>query len=194
MGWSPAAVVGDNEVLLAEGHTGLYRIGIQSQPKPHLAALAQVDLAEPLISPLAVLGKMVYAVDAAESLVSFELPDLNAGQPRPLAARSVWGPGRVGDYVLLATDDDQLHCLDANRKVVWQVTLAYGPLAGAPLAIDGHYVLAATSGVIWRVEPATGKELGKIETGQPLGTGPVPLGDGLVVGGHDGCLYTLKMP
>jgi outer membrane protein assembly factor BamB len=100
----------------------------------------------------------------------------------------------VGDHVLLATDDDQLYCLDANQKVVWRLPLSYGPLAGNPLNTDAGYVLAATSGVIWRLESATGKELAKIETGCPLGTGPVPLGDGLLVGGHDGCLYKVQMP
>ena len=192
--WSRPALAGENELLLADGQMVLYRIGIKDQPKPHLAALAQVDLAEQLVSPMAVLGRVAYAVDRADSLVAFELPDLTPATPRPLAAKSVWGPGRVGDHVLLATDDDQLYCLDAKGDIVWRVALNYGPLAGAPAEIDDHYVLAATSGVIWRVEPQTGKDLGKIETGYPLATGPVRLGDGLIVGGHDGTLYKVKMP
>ncbi|HUT91306.1 MAG TPA: PQQ-binding-like beta-propeller repeat protein [Thermoguttaceae bacterium] len=192
--WSQPALVGQNEILLSESHTGLYRIGIQDRPKPHLAMLAQVDLPEGLVSPIAVVGNVAYAVDAAESLVAFELPDLTAGEPRPLGARSAWGPGRVGDHVLLATDDDQLYCLDAGQKIVWQVPLLYGPLAGRPLSTESGDVLAATSGVIWRLDPATGRELAKIVTGAPLGTGPVPFGDGLLVGGYDGCLYKVQMP
>jgi outer membrane protein assembly factor BamB len=192
--WSPPARDEDGNILLAEGRAGLYRIGIESRPKPHLAALAQVDLAEPLASPLAVLGNRAFAVDAAESLVSFELPKLVPGKPDPLAARSAWGPGRVGDCVLLATDDEQLRCLDADGSIVWQVGLPYGPLAGAPCESGNGILLAAASGVIWRVDPANGNELGKVEIGQPLGTGPVPLGDGLLVGGHDGCLYQVSMP
>lgn len=192
--WSPPALVGENEILLSEGRTGLYRIGIKDQPKPHLAALAQVDLAEPLVSPIAVLGKVVYAVDAAESLCAFELPKLTSSPPKPLGARCVWGPERLGNHVLLATDDDQLYCLDADQETVWQIPLPYGPLAGPPIEVDGHYLLAAESGVIWRVETATGNEVAKIETGYPLGTGPVKLGDGLLVGGHDGSLYKVQMP
>jgi len=199
--WSRPALVavggvsdGDAEVLLAEAHTGLYRIGIKDQPKPHLAMLARADLAEPLVSPVAVLGSVAYAVDAADSLCAFELPKLTPGRPRPLGAKCLWGPGRVGDHVLLATDDDKLYCLDANQEIVWQVPLAYGPLAGTPLETDGHYLLAAASGVIWRADPATGKELAKIDTGYPLATGPVRLGDGVLVGGHDGTLYKVQMP
>ena len=100
----------------------------------------------------------------------------------------------MGDHVLLATDDDQLYCLDADQKTVWQVPLPYGPLAGAPIEVDGHYLLAARSGVIWRAETATGNEVARIETGYPLGTGPVRLSDGLLVGGHDGSLYEVQMP
>jgi len=111
-----------------------------------------------------------------------------------LGAECVWGPQRLGDHVLLATEDDRLYCLDAVQEIVWQVALPYGPLAGAPLEIDGHFVLAAQSGVIWRAEPATGNELAKIETGYPLGTGPVRLGDGLLIGGQDGCLYKVPLP
>jgi len=250
--WSRPALAGENELLLADGQMSLYRIGIKDQPKPHLAALAQVDLAEQLVSPLAVLGRMAYAVDRADSLVAFELPDLTPAKPRPLGAKPVWGPGRVGDHVLLATDDDQLYCLDAKGEIVWQVPLDYGPLAGTPLPIDAvleapkstgtgtaidagkpvywdatnrvvtlaatagakmgttvtaaedgdshvdvqimHYALAATSGVIWCVDPSTGKELAKVEIGYPLSTGPVQLGRQLLVGGHDGSLYEVETP
>jgi len=185
---------GESEFLVAEAHTGLYRVGIKDQPKRHLAMLAHADLTEPLVSPLAVLGQVAYAVDAADSLCAFELPKLTPGRPQPLGAKCLWGPGRVGDHVLLATDDDQLYCLDAKQQIVWQVALAYGPLAGAPLEADGHYLLASASGVIWRVEPATGRELAKLETGYPLGTGPVRLGDGLLVGGHDGSLHKVPLP
>ncbi|NQT13299.1 MAG: PQQ-binding-like beta-propeller repeat protein, partial [Planctomycetes bacterium] len=192
--WSRPALAGPEAMLLAESHTGLYRIGVKEKPKPHLASLAEADLAEPIVSPLAVLENVVYALDAADSLLAFELPGLTPSPPRPLGAKSVWGPGRVGDHVLLATDDDQLYCLDSAQKIVWQVALPYGRLAGAPLLVDGQYVLAAANGVIWRVESATGKEVGSVETGYPLATGPVRLGDGLLVGGHDGSLYKVKMP
>jgi outer membrane protein assembly factor BamB len=192
--WSRPQVIGDEEFLVSEGHSGLYRVGIREQPKPHLAVLAEVDLRERIVSPMAVIGNCVFAVDAGESLVAFELPDLTPGQPYGLGAGSAWGPGRVGDHVLLATDDDQLYCLDDNQEIVWRLPLSDGPLAGAPLSTEAGYVLATKSGAIYRLEPATGKELARIETGYPLGTGPVPFGDGLLVGGHDGCLYQVPMP
>ncbi len=100
----------------------------------------------------------------------------------------------VGDRVLMATDDDQLYCLDSNQVLVCKVKLPYGRLAGAPLpADDGEYILASAGGVVWRVKADSGAELAKIETGYPLATGPVRLGDQLLVGGSDGCLHTVDL-
>jgi hypothetical protein len=87
-----------------------------------------------------------------------------------------------------------LHCLDAEGKLLWQVPLPYGPLAGDPLELDGAYVLAAAVGVIWRIDPATGNELARIETGYPLATGPTLLGEDLLVAGEDGSLYKVPKP
>ena len=95
---------------------------------------------------------------------------------------------------MAATDDDRLCCVDAEQKMLWKIALLYGPLAGAPLAIDKGYVLAATGGVVWRVEASTGEEVAKVETGYPLATGPVLLGSRLLVGGHDGNLYEIEKP
>ena len=44
------------------------------------------------------------------------------------------------------------------------------------------------------MEAATGKELGKIETKEPLAAGPVLVGEQLLVGGHDGCLFIVPQP
>ena len=191
--WQEAVPYGESELLLTDGVAGLYRIGIQDQPKPHLVALATHELAEPIVSPIAVLESTVYAVDRSLSLVSFKLPDLTPGGPRPLSGRCVWGPRKVGEYVLLATEDQTLYSIGADGKI-GTTPLPYGPLAGAPLALDGHHVLASTRGVIWRVDLATGNELGKVDTGLPLGTGPVLLGERLLVGGHDGSLYQIEKP
>ena len=193
--WRSAASTASGEAILADDRNRLYRIGVKQEPTPHLAQLAAVDLAEPIISPLAVLEPVVYAVDAANTLLAFELPGLTRGQMLPLGGRCVWGPRRVGDRVLVATDEDRLCCLGADQAVLWRIELPYGPLAGAPLAIDGEYLLAAASGVLWRIDAATGESAAKpFETGCPLATGPVLLGDRILVGGYDGTLYEFEKP
>ena len=182
--------------VLADGRTGLYRVQIEPQPKPHLEARDRHTLAEPIVSPVAVVGNVAYAVDAAGALAVFKLPGLSRIQQsgQPLGGRCVWGPRRVGGCVMLSTDDDRLLCLDGSGELRWRVQLPYGPLAGAPLEAGGQYILAALGGVVWRVEAKTGQELGKIDTGRPLGTGPVPLGEQLLLGGRDGSLLEIERP
>jgi len=194
LAWCPPVARGENEVLLSDGRSALYRLGVAAEPKPHLKALGQVALSEPVVSPMAVIGNIAYAVDGAGVLTAFELPAFGRGKQRSLAGRAVWGPGRIGEHVLLATDDGQLLCLDEQQKLAWQVSLPFGPLAGAPLALGKDIILAAAAGTVWRVEADTGKQLGRIDTQRPLGTGPVLRGTQLLIGGHDGTLYELQQP
>jgi len=62
------------------------------------------------------------------------------------------------------------------------------------LAVKDHLLMAAASGVVWRVEASSGKELGKVDIGRPLATGPVLWGDRIVIGGPDGSLYQISPP
>ena len=140
------------------------------------------------------LGETVYATDAGKVLVGLGLAETRPREGTPLGGRFAWGPARVGDAVLLATDDNHLLCLDAKGNRRWQTPLEHGPLAGAPLRLGGQYLLASRDGTIWRVDAATGKELGKLDVGCPLATGPVARGGRLLVGGHDGTLYEVRQP
>ena len=96
--------------------------------------------------------------------------------------------------MLLTTDGGHLLCFDAAGKRLWQSPLPYGPLAGTPLAAGDDYILAATGGVVWRVAASSGKELGKLDTGLPLATGPVAFGKQLLVGSGDGSLHVIEQP
>jgi hypothetical protein len=192
--WREPAVAGDKELIISDGRTKLYRLRLVEKPATHFEAAAEEELAQPIVSPLAVVGKLVCGVDAADQLAFFDLAELDRTEEHALAGRCTWGPRTVGNRVMLATDAGQLYCFDGSGKLAWQVELPYGPLAGNPLPVADHLFLAARSGVVWRVDAKTGKELGKVDAGQPLGTGPVLLGDRLLVGGHDGSLYQLAPP
>ena len=192
--WREPVAVGGREIVISDGRTRLYRLHVLEQPAPHLQAAAEAEAPAALVSSLATVGKVVCAVDAAGKLDVFQLPDLARVARHDLSGRCQWGPRRVGDRVILATDDGQLYCFDPSCRLAWQVALPYGPLAGAPLAAGDHYFLAAQSGVVWRAEAASGKELGKVDAGQPLATGPVLLGKRMLLGGHDGSLHHLAPP
>ncbi|MBU4271955.1 MAG: PQQ-binding-like beta-propeller repeat protein [Planctomycetes bacterium] len=192
--WVAPAVVNDKEVVVANGQGKIYRLGIQDQPKPHLAMLAQTTVAKPIISPLAVAGNMVFGADEGNVLGSFDLSKLDRGKELSLDARCAWGPARIGDHVLTATEDNRLFCVNADGKQLWRTELKYGPLAGAPLRLGGNLILVARGGTICRLEAATGKELGKLDVGFPLATGAAPIGQGLIVGGFDGTIYEVRQP
>ncbi len=193
--WITPAVVNDRELVIADGKTNLYHLGIQDDPQPHLAVLAKAPLTKPIVSPLAVLGGMIYATDAGKILAGFSLAKkLNRDVDVPLEGQFAWGPAPVGDAVLLATDDNRLLSMDAKGKRLWQAPLGHGPLAGAPWPLGGQYLLASRDGTISRIDAATGKELGKLDAGSPLATGPVVRGGRVLVAGYDGTLYEVRQP
>ena len=192
--WQGPVAVGEKEVVISDGRKRLYRLQLVDKPSMRLAVAAEVELAEPIVSPLATTGKAVCGVEAAGKLDFFQLPDLTRSQQHALAGRCDWGPCRVGDRVMLTVQAGPCYCFDESGQPVWQAALPYGRLAGPPLAVKDHYLLAAASGVVWRVDAASGKELGKVDVGRPLATGPVQLGDRLLLGGHDGSLYGVSEP
>ncbi len=101
-----------------------------------------------------------------------------------------WGPARLGDGVLVASDANELIKLTGDPEPAWRTDLPFGPLAGEPLVIDGDFVFAAVSGQIWRVDGQTGKEIVRLDVGEPLGTGPVQFsGNRLLVCGGDGTVH-----
>jgi outer membrane protein assembly factor BamB len=187
--WGEPVAVGEDgkEVVLSDGRTKLYRVHTVDKPVEHLWAAATAETAEAIVSPLALVGKTVCGVDAAGKADFFQLPDLSRSAQLTLGGHCLWGPRRVGRRAILVTDDDQLTCLDESGRPAWQVHLPYGPLAGIPLAVgDQQVLLASAGGIVWRADAASGKELKKVDLGQPLATGPVALGKRLFVGGPDG--------
>jgi outer membrane protein assembly factor BamB/TolA-binding protein len=192
--WQKPAACGKQEFIISDGKSTLYRIGRVDAPKPHLEALEQIEAAPDRDSPLAAVGNVAFVATASQSLGIFELPKLKRLNEHKLSGRCVWGPAVLGSLVLLATDDDQLLCFDAKGGKVWQTALAYGPLAGSPLAVQDGFLLASANGVIWRVDAKAGKEQGKVETARSLASGPSVMENQVFVVGTDGSIYEVKQP
>ena len=93
--WSAPVLVGDAEFLIANDRGGVYRVAVKDQPARHLALAAEAAIADPIVSPIAVLGNKAYAVDAADSLLAFAFP----GWPRSRRAPGgcVYGPLAAGE-------------------------------------------------------------------------------------------------
>lgn len=99
----------------------------------------------------------------------------------------------MGDFVLLATEAGELLCFDAAAKLCWRLTLPEVPLAGATV-LDGHLLLATANGTMLRIDPADGREVGRIELHRSLATDPVPIGQEVLIGGQSGNLYRVEVP
>jgi outer membrane protein assembly factor BamB len=192
--WQKPAACGKQEFVIADGKATLYHMGVADKPKPHLAALEQVEAASEPGVPVAVLGSTAFVAGPSQTLGVFEVQKLKRLNEHKLSGRPAWGPAAIGSYVLLATDDDQLLCLDGKGEKLWQTALAYGPLAGTPLLVEDGFMLASVSGAIARVDAKAGKELGKVEIGRALASGPVATGGNVFVVGTDGSIYEVKQP
>ena len=191
--WCRPAAVGNDQFVIADDQGGLYRVALKNAPQKHLAAETAIQLADPLVSPIAVLENHVYGVDQRDSLVRVNWPNLTEKKLQPLGAKCVLGPVKVGDYVLLATNDNLLHVIDASGK------MRSGPLPdGIPLAeplVDGpNWLFASAAGTVWQVEASTGKEQARADTGLALGSGLALFGNRLLVAGHDGTFYLIDKP
>lgn len=191
--WSNPVRLGENEVLLADGRNSLYRLGIADKPQPHLVALATAELPGPVSSPVVALTKTAYAVDGAGQLRAYSLPDLKPGPVLPLGGVQ-WGPARAADRALVLTRGGELACFDEAGQQLWKVAWPHGPLAGAPLAGKDGYLLATVSGTVFRMAADSGQELGKCDVGEPLGAGPVAVGDRLCLAAHGGALLMVASP
>jgi hypothetical protein len=144
-------------------------------------------------APIVALSHTAYAVDGTGLLRSFELPELKPGSSWPLDGVQS-GPVQVADRALLLTAGGDLLCLDDAQKLVWEVAWPHGPLAGDPLATENGYLLATVAGAVVRVAADSGAELAKLNVGEPLGAGPVAVGDRLWLAGHGGTLLVVASP
>jgi len=196
LSWHSPAVVGDNQdaFVISDGQTKLYRVGQKSDP-PQLVKLAESeDLSAPLVSAAACVGQVVYVADKANFLQCFSLPELQSLARVALRSPIAWGPYPAGQHVFVATESDQLFCLDEKGQLVWQVELADAPLVGQPIRLDEDVLAATQAGALIRLNLATGHETSRLELGQSLSTGPVPFRKNLLVVGHDGTLLFAKVP
>jgi outer membrane protein assembly factor BamB len=191
--WQIPQPADDKLAVLCDGDKRVIALHITGVV-PALTEAATAMSKATLVSPIAVLGKAVYVVDADDKLASFTLPDLSPGKTQALGGHAAWGPQTIGNLVLVATENNKLTAVDAQQQVVWQVDLPNGPLAGPPYRAGDEIYLASQSGIVSRIGANNGKERAKSDAGCPLGSGPLLIGGRLIVGGSDGSLLEVKKP
>jgi outer membrane protein assembly factor BamB len=189
------ATVGENgeQFVVSDGLGGLYHLAIEKSPQPQLKLLATARLSGPPISPIAASGENVYIVDRGK-LLSLALPDLKPAATQQLDAQAVvFGPKRVGDMLLLATDRQKLVSIGSDGSIRWQVPLD-GNLAGSPIESAGTLIAATRDGLLLRLAADSGKELARVDLGEPLLGSPVVAGSDVLVATADGVLLKVALP
>jgi hypothetical protein len=192
--WRTPVSIDDQRAVLCDGDKRLTVVtSSKSDEGQALTEVTAVTSKTALVSPLAVLGKVVLVADASDRLLSFELPSLAQGKSSSLGSRCIWGPRRLGKLVLAATEKS-LFAVNEQMELLWKAPLGHGPLAGAPYLVGDEIYLSARSGTVSRIAANDGKELGAVDAGCPLGSGPLVIGSRVLVGGHEGSLLLLPKP
>jgi outer membrane protein assembly factor BamB len=188
--WRTPVGLSENEAVLVDAVGRLYRLNVEQQPQPHLAAAAESSAPAAIAAGPAVAGDSVFVVLENQRVLAYRLPGLNAGQEFSLTGNVVWGPVAAGDAVLLATDDRQLWCAAAEGKR-WNVPLPFGQPVGQPLVQGGSVTVAANDGRVWTLDAATGEPRASCDLGQSLAAGPIQAGARWLLAAQDGALLVL---
>jgi outer membrane protein assembly factor BamB len=192
----PAVLADGQEFIIADSQKRLYRIAVRTDPQPHLAQVQSVDLGDALVGQLATVGQVAYGVmrSGADDIVTgFALPKLETTQQWPLAGRLAWGPERVGDVVLVASNE-QLMCVDGEQNRRWTLTLEHGGLAGPPTSDGGNLLVASKGGTVLQIDAASGEVTASQKVSEPLASGVVPFDDQLLVATCSGSVFVVAKP
>jgi len=196
--WLPPASYGtgkDSRLLLCDGKNNLFLLRLVDQPKPHLAAEAEALLSgSPLNTPLAVFADRVCAGSEDSRLVSFALPSLEEAEAVKLGGNIVWGPHGSGDRLLLATDVDELVCLNEKFQIIWRQPLAHGQLIGKPLWVENASWVLSSSGRLSQFALQDGNETAHLVLDEPVVAGLVPFGNRFILSSYDGTLLIVDRP
>lgn len=189
--WSDALVTANREILLADREHGLYRVGFEERPSPHLVLRKRTVWDSPPVTRLTLLENLGFAVDATHTLHAFELPELETAASIPLEDRVVWGPVAAGDLVFLATDGGTLLAVDNKPQIRWQADLEANRPAGMPWRQGDVLLVCLAGGELLRLDAADGAVLARSPLPQRPCFGPLDWQGQVIVGLEDGRLVFL---
>ena len=192
-----AAAVGEKKTQLAisDGYGTLSLVNLAGEGGQQLVELTSTRLESPPISGLAVGDAVVGVVDRRGRLVTYSLPDLQAGATLDLGASAILaGPTRIGEVVVLITDRGDVVGLDRTLAQAWKTPLAHGAPAGDLIASESGLILACQSGWLCRLDSQNGQEVAAVDLGQPLAGTPLVVGDDVIVSTTDGAILKVSLP
>jgi hypothetical protein len=194
----PVALADERTFVISDGRETVYAVTRNDNPRPHLAAVGQTKMSGPITSPLVAAGSIAFGVirlEGSDAIGGFDARGQPAFEPLPLQGRVEAGPFAVGGLALVAAEPDGLVCIGGDGKSRWQQPLSHGPLAGPVIATpEGDLVAAHQSGVVSRLDAASGKELANHDVGEAL-QGPACIqGQHVFLAGSDGVVHRIAVP
>lgn len=196
--WSYPAVVGGTtpSVIVSDQGTRLFRLAVESSPEPHLTAVDEVKLTEPLTGQLAVAGLMLVGVgsqDEQDILRVFQLPEMAEQAPIAISGDVVMPPRSVAGRVYCATTKEGLIAIRDDFSVAWKCPLQEMVIASGPVPVKNFLALSFTQGQVWLVDEATGELVTEFNVGEPLTDGLSYFGGQLWAHGYDGTLHGISL-
>lgn len=197
--WTRPAPLADGVTfLISDGRSTTYAVTKRDPPREQLSEVDHGQTGGPIVSPLVVAGSTIMGVvrqESTDAIAGFDSKAKALFEPVPLEGRVIAGPFAVGGLAFVSAEPDGLVCLGGDGRVRWQRPPEHGFIAGPPVALpEGDLLVAHQSGLVCRLDAATGKELSRHEVGEPL-AGPICIRKSQAyLAGSDGVLHRIPLP
>jgi hypothetical protein len=191
--WRALAVTADETILACDDRGAAHRLQLQNEPMANLAAQESGSLPKAPASPIAIVGNAAYFIDSDYTLWAIAIDTLKSLGQWELSDGVAWGPFAIGEFVLVVDRSGVLRCVDGQGQLAWQVSLEGGIVVGRPLVVGDQCYLAQQQGRVRAISLANGSDVSHADVEQTLATGPVKIGDQLVVGTADDTLLVLPL-
>ncbi|PQO25850.1 hypothetical protein C5Y96_20560 [Blastopirellula marina] len=196
--WSYPAIVGGStpSVVVSDQGNRLFRLAVEASPEPHLTAVDEVKLTEPLSGQLAVAGLMLVGVgsqDEQDAVRLFQLPEMAEQTPIAVTGDIVMPPRSVGGRVYCATSKDGLIAIRDDFSIAWKCPLKEMAIASGPVPVKNLLAISFTQGQVWLIDEATGELVTEFNVGEPLADGLSYFDGQLWAHGYDGTLHGISL-
>jgi outer membrane protein assembly factor BamB len=187
--WRAPAVIDDEQFVVTDGAKKIYLVEFRGGDVPTLEATGEAEVGEsPLVTPLAIAGKLVVAGTQDGKCATFRADNLEPQPAIELGSVLVWGPYSAGEIAIAATADGRLVGLGGNGQTVWERPFDKGRIVGPPSIDAGECLLATDTGNILSLSLSDGSDLSGIKLDEPVAGGLARVAGSLVVAGRDGTL------
>ena len=192
--WTQVLSVDDRTVVGVTDAGELLQIRLEA--KNNLALISKQALPGPVIGKVVISGGRFAVACSTGDVQLFDATKLEPRGQRTLEVPASGAAYVTSAGVLVESGNENLLCLnpDAELTEKWTMKLPDSTLAGQPVEIDGHLVLAFRSGLVLHVNPQTGEIASEQQASGQLDSGPVQLGNSWFLMTWDGSLIPLSAP